>query len=411
MEEKMEIEYWDIERLIEYARNPRKNDHAVDNFAAGIREFGFRIPILVKSDGTIIDGHLRLKAAKKLNMAKVPVIISDDMTEAKLKAFRISVNKMAEFAEWDNELLRIEFEEISALGFDVDTTGFTEKDFEEIGFEKDGEGGTEGLTDPDELPELPEKPMSRVGDIWKLGDHRLLCGSSTDIELVESFMGNVKADLWLTDPPYNVAYEGKTADSLTIENDSMNDESFRSFLKDSYSSAHNIMKEGASFYIWHADSEGYNFRGTCRDVGLKVRQCLIWAKNAFVLGRQDYHWQHEPCLYGWKDGAAHTWETDRKQTTLLEFDRPQRNAEHPTMKPVALFEYLVTNSSRKGAVVFDGFCGSGTTVLACEKTGRTSYSIELDPRYCDVIINRWQDFTGKQATNEKTGINFGVLRS
>jgi len=411
MEEKMEIEYWDIERLIEYARNPRKNDHAVDNFAAGIREFGFRIPILVKSDGTIIDGHLRLKAAKKLNMAKVPVIISDDMTEAKLKAFRISVNKMAEFAEWDSELLRIEFEELSALGFDVDTTGFTEKDFEEIGFEKDGEGGTEGLTDPDELPELPEKPMSRVGDIWKLGDHRLLCGSSTDIELVESFMGNVKADLWLTDPPYNVAYEGKTADSLTIENDSMNDESFRSFLKDSYSSAHNIMKEGASFYIWHADSEGYNFRGTCRDVGLKVRQCLIWAKNAFVLGRQDYHWQHEPCLYGWKDGAAHTWETDRKQTTLLEFDRPQRNAEHPTMKPVALFEYLVTNSSRKGAVVFDGFCGSGTTVLACEKTGRTSYSIELDPRYCDVIINRWQDFTGKQATNEKTGINFGVLRS
>lgn len=207
----------------------------------------------------------------------------------------------------------------------------------------------------------------------------------------------------ITDPPYNVAYEGKTKEALKIKNDAMSDSNFREFLGDAFTAATAVMKPGAVFYIWHADSEGYNFRGACHDAGLKVRQCLIWKKNALVLGRQDYHWKHEPCLYGWKDGAGHLWATDRKQTTILEFDRPTRNGEHPTMKPVALFEYQLLNNTKGGDVVLDGFVGSGTTVIASEKNGRYARVMELDPRYCDVTVKRWQEFTGKTATLESTG--------
>lgn len=212
--------------------------------------------------------------------------------------------------------------------------------------------------------------------------------------------------MWLTDPPYNVAYEGKTKDALKIENDSMDDAEFRQFLRDAFVAADAVLKPGAVFYIWHADSEGYNFRGAARDAGWKVRQCLIWKKQTLVMGRQDYHWKHEPCLYGWKDGAAHLWASDRTQTTVLEFDRPSRNGEHPTMKPVALFEYQMLNNTKVGAVVLDSFGGSGTTMIAAEKNGRIARIMELDPRYCDVIVRRWQDFTGKLATLEATGATF-----
>lgn len=209
--------------------------------------------------------------------------------------------------------------------------------------------------------------------------------------------GGVQADLYLTDPPYNVDYTGKTADALKIQNDKMSDPAFRAFLQDSFAAAQSVMKGGAAFYIWHADLEGYNFRGACADVGWKVRECLIWSKNAFVMGRQDYQWQHEPCLYGWNDGASHAWYSDRKQTTILRFDRPQRNKEHPTMKPVALFDYLIQNSTKKGDIVLDTFGGSGTTIMACEQNGRAGYCMELDPRYVDVIIRRWETFTGEKA--------------
>lgn len=210
----------------------------------------------------------------------------------------------------------------------------------------------------------------------------------------------------LTDPPYNVAYEGKTADALTIKNDSMSDTSFRQFLRDAFTAADSAMKAGAVFYIWHADLEGYNFRGACQDAGWKVRQCLVWRKNSMVMGRQDYHWRHEPCLYGWKDGAGHLWASDRKQTTILDFDRPTRSLEHPTMKPVALFEYQLLNNTKGGDLCLDLFGGSGTTLIACEKNGRYARIMELDPRYCDVIVRRWQAFTGKQAVLEYTGQPF-----
>lgn len=224
-----------------------------------------------------------------------------------------------------------------------------------------------------------------------------MCGDSTKEEDVNKLMNGQKADMLLTDPLYNVDYQGKTKESLKIENDKMDNESFRQFLNKAFKCANKNMKEGAVFYIWHADSEGYNFRGACFDVGWKVRQCLIWNKNSMVIGRQDYQWKHEPCLYGWKDGAGHLWASDRKQTTILNFDRPQRNGEHPTMKPIPLFDYQIKNNTKGGDIVLDLFGGSGTTIIACEQNLRKGYLMEFDPKYVDVIIDRWEKFTGEKA--------------
>ncbi len=402
----LQFETWPIDRCIDYARNPRKNDHAVDKVAAAIKEFGFRVPIVAKSDGLVVDGHLRLKAAKKLGLAEVPVILADDMTDAQIKAFRLSVNKVSELAEWDIDLLKLEFADLEADGFDLSLTGF---EVDEIaGFLADP---TEGLTDEDAVPDAPEVPVTVEGDVWLLGRHRLMCGDSTSIDAVEKLCDGQLVDMWLTDPPYNVAYEGKTKEALTIKNDKMSNDGFRQFLTDSYVAADAVMKAGAVFYIWHADSEGYNFRGAAFDAGWQVRQCLIWKKQTMVMGRQDYHWKHEPCLYGWKDGAAHLWVTDRKQTTILEFDRPSRNGEHPTMKPVELFEYQMLNNTKGSDIVLDSFAGSGTTAIACEKHGRMARLMELDPKYADVIIQRWQEFTGQQATLEATGQTYDELQA
>lgn len=245
----------------------------------------------------------------------------------------------------------------------------------------------------DEIPEEPEQPISQPGELYELGRHRLMCGDATDPDVIKTLLGGIQADLLVTDPPYNVNYEGATKDKLKIMNDHMDDSSFRTFLCEAFMAAKVNMKPGAAFYIWHADSEGYNFRGACKDVEWTVRECLIWKKNAMVLGRQDYQWQHEPCLYGWNDGS-HAWYSDRKQTTIMEFNRPTVNKEHPTMKPVALFDYLIQNSSKKGDAVLDTFGGSGTTIIACEQDGRCGYSTELDPKYCDVIINRYINLKG-----------------
>lgn len=679
------LTYWPIEKLIAYARNPRKNDHAVDRMASAIREFGFRVPILAKSDGTVVDGHLRLKAAKKLELDTVPVLLADDMSEVQIKAFRISVNRMAELADWDTELLAVELDELKELGFDLELTGL-EGEFIDKLMEPTPQ---EGLTDPDEVPEPPSEAVTRPGDVWVLGKHRLMCGDSTSIDDVEKLCEGQLVDMWLTDPPYNVNYKGGTKDALTIKNDSMADDQFRQFLRDAYTAADASMKGGAVFYIWHADSEGYNFRGAAKDAGWTVRQCLIWKKSTFVMGRQDYHWIHEPCqpagtmvrtpsgevpietlkdgdrvvsfdkysgtitglrggrevkvatrhysgdlygvtvgdkatwatdshkftvkfhnsartvwctylmrrgswwrvgitktydargfglknrfkteqadeawiitthrnkldalcmeqilsveygiprthwtvdrgyggeknvrngdhialiyasldlekmdrnatdlleangrrrkfpfltraelshkfstrvttevqacnlipeimsvpipyskwdglktfdwqpidavdrrkhdgpvysldvekdehyvadgivthncLYGWKDGAGHLWASDRKQTTVLEFNKPSANREHPTMKPVALFEYQMLNNTKADDVVLDSFGGSGTTLIAAEKNRRRARLMELDPKYCDVIIKRWQDFTGKDAVLESSGAAF-----
>jgi DNA modification methylase len=401
------FETWPIDRCVEYARNPRKNDHAVNKVAAAIREFGFRVPICAKSDGTVVDGHLRLKAAKKLGLTEIPVILADDMSEAQIKAFRLSVNKVAELADWDNDLLALEFDELREMGFDLTLTGFEP---DEIGA-LFPEQGTEGLTDEDAVPEVPEQPVTVEGDVWLLGRHRLMCGDSTSIQHLERLCDGQLVDMWLTDPPYNVAYEGGTKEKLTIQNDSMSNDAFRQFLCDAYSAADAVMKKGAVFYIWHADSEGYNFRGAAAYIGWPIRQCLIWKKSSLVMGRQDYHWMHEPCLYGWKEGASHLWASDRKQTTILEFAKPSRNGEHPTMKPVELFEYQMLNNTKGSDLVLDSFAGSGTTVIACEKHGRCARLMELDPKYCDVIIKRWQDFTGQQATLEATGQTYDELKA
>ena len=402
----LQFEVWKINRCIDYARNPRKNDHAVDKVAAAIREFGFRVPIVAKSDGTVVDGHLRLKAAKKLGLDEVPVILADDMSEAQIKAFRLSVNKVAELAEWDIDLLKLEIVDLKEMDFDLSLTGFDDDELANFLAEP-----TEGLTDDDAVPDVPAIPVTVEGDVWLLGRHRLMCGDSTSIDHLEKLCDGQLVDMWLTDPPYNVAYEGGTKEKLTIKNDSMGNDAFRQFLRDSYSAADAVMKKGAVFYIWHADSEGYNFRGAASDIGWTIRQCLIWKKSSLVMGRQDYHWMHEPCLYGWKDGAAHLWATDRKQTTILEFAKPTRNGEHPTMKPVELFEYQMLNNTKGSDLILDSFAGSGTTAIACKKHGRMARLMELDPKYCDVIVTRWQDFTGQAATLESTGQAFGELKA
>jgi DNA modification methylase len=399
------LELWPIDKLVPYDRNARTHSpEQIRQVANSIQRFGFTNPILVASDAGIIAGHGRLAAARQLGMDQVPVIVLDHLTSEERKAYVIADNQLALNAGWDEELLRMEVGELAAIDFDVSLLGFDDEMLAQL-LEVEEELPSEEA-DEEAVPEAPADPFTKPGDVWLLGKHRLMCGDSTSIEAVEQLMDGGKADLLLTDPPYNVAYEGKTAEALTIQNDSMSDEDFRQFLRDVYSTADAVMKPGAVFYIWHADSEGYNFRGAAYDVGWQVRQCLIWNKNSLVMGRQDYHWKHEPCLYGWKEGAGHYWGSDRSQTTVLEFNRPSRNGEHPTMKPVELFQYQLENSTKRGGVVLDLFGGSGTTAIAAHKAGRVARLMELDPRYCDVIVKRWQEFTGKNATLESTGEPF-----
>jgi DNA modification methylase len=298
--------------------------------------------------------------------------------------------------------------------FEIDLLGFGADELQALLAEHAPEKTPETApteNDADAAPEPPPIPTSRLGDVWLCGKHRVMCGDSTSIPQVQTLVAHKLVDLLLTDPPYNVAYEGKTEEALTIENDSMSDTDFRSFLVSVYKAADAVLKPGSSYYIWHADSEVYNFRGAAKDMGWQIRQNLIWNKNSFVLCRQDYHWKHEPCLYGWKEGAAHYFGSDRKQTTVLDFNRRQRNGEHPTMKPVALFQYQVENSSKPGGTVLDLFGGSGTTLIACENTKRVARLMELDPKYCDVIINRWQAFTGNQSKLEATGQTFAQVQA
>lgn len=375
----------ELKKIKQYEKNPRKNDEAVGPVAESIKEFGFKCPIILDKDNVIIAGHTRYKAAKQLKLKEVPCIVADDLTEEQIKAFRLADNKVGEIAEWDFDLLNMELESIS---FDMSSFGFNILNEEEKEIEEDD-------YDLEEKLKNIEKPKSKYGDIYQLGKHRLMCGDSTKIEDVEKLMNGNKVDLLITDPPYNVNYEG--GNGLKIKNDNMDNDNFRKFLTDAFSTADSVMKEGAVFYIWHADSEGYNFRGACFDNNWKVRQCLIWNKNSMVMGRQDYHWKHEPCLYGWKDGASHLWASDRKQTTILDFDKPTKNAEHPTMKPVKLFDYQIKNNTKKDDIVLDLFGGSGTTLIACEQNGRISYNMELDPKYVDVIIDRWEELTGEKA--------------
>lgn len=401
------IEYESVEALLPYVANSRTHSDAqVAQIAASIKEFGWTNPILIDGENTIIAGHGRLLAARKLGMEKVPIICLDHLTKAQQKALVIADNQLALNAGWNMDMLKAEIEDLKLEDFDIDLLGFDDKFLDGLLVAEP----TEGLTDEDAVPEVPEAPKTVLGDVWVLGNHRLMCGDSTSIDHMQALTGGGLVDMWLTDPPYNVAYEGGTKEKLTIQNDNMANDEFRQFLCDAYTAADAVMKPGAVFYIWHADSEGYNFRGAAKDAGWQVRQCLIWRKSSLVLGRQDYHWMHEPCLYGWKEGAAHLWAADRKQTTILEFNKPSRNGEHPTMKPVELFEYQMLNNTKGADIVLDSFGGSGTTMIAAEKHGRHARLMELDPKYCDVIIKRWQDFTGKQAIHAETGETFDASR-
>lgn len=399
----MKLEHLQLDALIPFAKNSRTHSgDQVAQIAASIKEFGFTNPVLIDNDGGIIAGHGRVMAARKLKLKEVPCIRLGHLTDAQKRAYVIADNKLALNAGWDDEMLKLELGDLKELNFDLSLTGFSTDEINAL-LTPDV---VEGLTDEDAVPKVPDEPVTKLGDVWVLGKHRLMCGDSTSVNAAATLCKESAVDMLLTDPPYNVAYEGGTKEKLTIQNDSMVNDQFRQFLRDAFVTADTVMKSGAVFYIWHADSEGYNFRGACSDAGWKVRQCLIWKKSSLVMGRQDYHWKHEPCLYGWKEGAGHLWAADRKQTTILEFDKPSRNGEHPTMKPVGLFEYQMLNNTKGGDIVLDLFGGSGTTMLAAEKHGRVAYLMELDPKYCDVIVQRWQEFTGKTATLESTGQPF-----
>jgi site-specific DNA-methyltransferase (adenine-specific) len=389
------IEWLETKGLIPYAKNSRTHSEAqVAQIAGSIKEFGFNNPVLVDEDNGIIAGHGRVMAAQKLGLQAVPCIRLAHLSDTQRKAYVIADNRLALNAGWDDQMLTLELQELDGEDFDLSLLGF---EADELNALLNPIKETDGLTDEDAVPEVPEEPKTKPGDIYQLGRHRLMCGDSTSIDAVEKLMDGQLADILITDPPYNVAYEGKTKEALTIKNDEMSDDQFRQFLRDAFVAADTVMKSGAVFYIWHADSEGYNFRGACKDTNWKVRQCLIWNKDTMVMGRQDYHWKHEPCLYGWKDGAGHLWATDRKQVTIIECKRPKRNDVHPTMKPVELIEYQLLNNTKGQDIVLDLFGGSGSTMIAAEKNGRTARLMELDPKYCDVIVKRWEDFTGQKA--------------
>lgn len=401
----LSIFYRPIHALVAYERNARtRTKPQIRQIAESIQAFGFTNPILIDKDNIIVAGHGRLAAAKLIGMEEVPTIRLENLTPDQLRAYVIADNRLAENAGWDESILSIELQHlinVDDLGFEVTLTGFEISDIDRLLHLTPAEE-EEPVVEVDET--FPA--ITRPGDLYTLGDHRLLCGDSTQFANMERLMDAAKADCVWTDPPYNVAYEGKTKDKLLMENDSMEDGAFRRFLYDAFRGMLVVAREGAAIYVAHADLEGYNFRGAFVDAGWSLRQCLVWAKQALVLGRGDYQWQHEPILYGSKPGAPHRWWGDRKQTTLLEFDRPSRNGEHPTMKPVGLVEYCIRNNTLRGERVLDVFGGSGTTLMACEKAGRKAYLMELNPKYCDVIVKRWQIHTGDEAVHAVTGKRF-----
>ena len=408
------------DQLIPYVNNPRHNEDAVDAVASSIAAFGFNVPIVLDKDRVIITGHTRRLAAIKLGLESVPCIIADHLTPAQVQAFRLADNRVAEISTWDDELLQAELDQLAEAGIDM-SDYFTDEELDSL----------EDVTE-DEAPEVDEteEPQTQPGDLYILGEHKLLCGDSTKPEDIARLMGGELADLLVTDPPYNVEYVGKTADALTIQNDSMRAADFYAFLRDAFAAANTVLKKGAAIYLWHPDLETINFyKAVEATPGWKPRQVLIWVKNTMVLGRRDYQQKHEPCIYGVKDGATRYFTEARNETTVIEDsvdikgmskaelqqlcrellnrdpvpttvlreDKPVRSDIHPTMKPVKLFARLVINSSRKGEIVLDTFGGSGTTIMACEQLGRKARLLELDPKYCDAIVARWEQQTGRKA--------------
>jgi DNA modification methylase len=388
----MHIEMRAVESIKPYEQNPRLNDAGVEAVARSLKEFGWQQPLVVDEEGVIIVGHTRFKAALKLGYTEVPVHVARGLTPEQARAYRIADNQTATLSEWDDGKLTQELMALQAEGYDLDLTGFTAEQLSQLIESESAEQG-----DPDEIPAPPKVAVTQPGDLWILGKHQLFCGDATLPESYASLLDGKAVDLLLTDPPYGVAYVGKTKEGLTIQNDQIeDDQAYRQFLAASIGSAYAHLKPGSAFYIWHADLRGLVVRQACADAGMQIRQALVWVKQTMVLGRQDYQWKHEPCLYGWREGAAHTWLGGRAQTTVLEFDKPARNGEHPTMKPVEMFEALIGNSCPEHGVVLDPFGGSGTSLIAAEQSGRRAYLLELDPIYCDVIVERFVQFVGFQ---------------
>lgn len=400
------IEHWPIGRLIPYARNPRKNDHAVAQMAAVIAEFGFRIPIVARSTGEVVDGHLRLKGAMHLGLDTVPVALADELSDEQIKAFRLLANRSATWAQWDDELLRLELDELKELDFDLALTGFSDEEINNLLAEEDTSNA--GQTDEDALPEPEANPISRAGDLWLLGEHKLLCGDATQRDCYEALLGNELVDMTFCDPPYNVNYANTPKDKLRgnhrpILNDNLG-EDFGTFLQAACTNLLSVTK--GAVYIAMSSSELDTLQQAFRNAGGKWSTFIIWAKNTFTLGRADYQRQYEPILYGWREGNDHYWCGARDQGDVWFVNKPAKNDLHPTMKPVELVERAIRNSSKTRDIVLDPFGGSGSTLIACEKSGRRARLIELDPKYIDVIIRRWQSFAGKKATRFADGLTF-----
>ena len=434
---------WPVSQLVPYVGNPRKNDMAVDRMVAVLKEFGFRVPLVVRSDGELVDGHLRLKAAMAMGMTEVPVLLADDMTPEQVRAFRLAVNRSATWASWDDDILLKEIRALLDADYNLSLTGFDQHELDKMLLEA---VATE--QDPDVIPDVSDAPVVQEGELWLLGEHRLLCGDSCNALHVGHLLGGEQTAMVWTDPPYNVDYEGKAG---KIKNDKMSTSQFEGLLLSSFRQMYSSLQLGGAIYISHSEAgEGLAFRQAFKEAGFRFASCLIWNKGQAVLSRSDYHWQHEPILYGWKPGAAHRWYGTRKSKTIIETDfsavtpqedgswtillegklyrltgenvcieelpgtvinvpKPSRSELHPTTKPVDLIVPCIANSSRTGGIVYDAFGGSGSTMMACEILGRRGCMMELDPRFAQVQIIRWQNYTGKQAVRESDGKLFDEL--
>lgn len=383
-----EMQLVPIGKLVPYVNNARTHSpEQINKLRSSLREFGFINPVIIDRDFGVIAGHGRILAAKEEGIKEVPCVFADHLTEAQKKAYIIADNRMAMDAGWDEELLRVEIEALQAEAFDLFLTGFDEKELSDL-FKDDADVQED---DFDVDAELEKPTFSKSGDVWTLGRHRLVCGDSTKAETFDTLMQGRKANLVVTDPPYNVNYEGTAG---KIKNDNLADEKFYQFLFDAFSNIEKVMADDASIYVFHADTEGLNFRKAFSDAGFYLSGCCIWKKPSLVLGRSPYQWQHEPCLYGWKKSGKHQWYADRKQTTIWEFEKTKKNTDHPTMKPIPLLAYPIQNSSMSNTLILDPFGGSGSTLIACEQTDRSCYTIELDEKYCDVIVKRYIEQVG-----------------
>lgn len=399
-----EMQIVSIDKLIPYVNNARTHSREqIIKLRSSLREFGFINPVIIDSDFNIIAGHGRVMAAKEENITEVPCVLVDYLTEAQKKAYIIADNRFAQDAGWDEELLRIEIEALQGAAFDVSLTGFEPAELEDL-FKDDVKDGIED-DDFDVDEELQKPTISKAGDVWHLGNHRLICGDSTKAETYEKLMNGKMANLVVTDPPYNVNYEGSAG---KIKNDNMENDAFYQFLLDAFVNMEKVMASDASIYVFHADTEGLNFRRAFADAGFYLSGTCIWKKQSLVLGRSPYQWQHEPCLFGWKKKGKHQWYSGRKETTIWEFDKPKKNGDHPTMKPVPLIAYPIMNSSMSNCIVLDPFGGSGSTLIACEQTGRICHTIELDEKFCDVIVRRYIEQVGSAAnvTVERDGKSY-----